>query len=164
MKVGGSNFAGSLEVEGEGCVYMVDAATLATIASIISGFGIAMLVFRIQRELQMHEQLEVNWIPWADRLLIVATPISLLLVVFPLVTFGPTSFWVLRIASAACAAASLMVAGYVPGILAHYRLFLVSHRERQRRNPEPAERVVVIAVFAAALLAFGTVILTNRPH
>jgi hypothetical protein len=143
---------------------MADAATLATIASIISGFGIAMLFFRIQRELQMHERLEVNWIPWADRLLITATLISLLLVVLPLVTFGTTSFRVLRFASAACAAASLMAAGYVLGILAHYRLFLGRPQEAPRRNPEPAERVVVFAVITAALLAFGWVILTTPPH
>jgi hypothetical protein len=142
---------------------MADAATLATIASIISGFGIAMLFFRIQRELQMHEQLEVNWIPWADRLLITATLISLLLVIFPLVTFGTTSS-VLGFASAACAAATLMVAGYVPGILAHYRLFLGSQRKGPRKNPEPAEKVVVLAVIAAALLAFGRVILTTPPQ
>lgn len=143
---------------------MADAATLATIASISSGFGIAMLFFRIQRELQMGQQLEVNWIPWADRLLIAATLISLLLVVFPLVTFGTTSPRVLRFASASCAAASLMVAGYIPGIMAHYRLFLGGRREEPRKNPEPVEKVVVFAVIAAALTAFGSIILTNPLH
>jgi hypothetical protein len=143
---------------------MPDAATLTTIASIVSGFGIAMLFFRIQRELQIREQLEVNWIPWADRLLIAATLISLLLVIFPLVAFSATSTVVLRFASASCAAASLMVAGYVFGILAHYRLLLGKHREGPRQNPEPAERVVVYAVIAAALLAFGRVLLPICHH
>lgn len=44
---------------------MADASSLATIASIISTFGVAMLLFRIQRELTMHEVGEINWIPWA---------------------------------------------------------------------------------------------------
>ena len=138
---------------------MADAATLATIASIISGFGIAMLFFRIQRELQMREQLEFNWIPWADRLLIGATLTSQLLVVFPLVAFSATSTVVVKCASAGCAAASLMAAGYVLGILAHYRLLFGKRRKGPRVNPEPAERVIVFAVVTAALLAFGKVIL-----
>jgi hypothetical protein len=41
----------------------VDAATLATIASVISAFGAAMLFFRIQRELSMKEQGEQIWLP-----------------------------------------------------------------------------------------------------
>jgi hypothetical protein len=143
---------------------MPDAATLTTIASIVSGFGIAMLFFRIQRELQMHERLEAKWIPWADRLLIAATLISLLLVIFPLVAFSATSTVVLRFASAACAAASLMVAGYVFGILAHYRLLFGKQREGPRDNPEPAEKVIVYAVIAAALLAFAGVLLQIRQH
>jgi len=143
---------------------MPDAATLTTVATIVSGFGIAMLFFRIQRELQMHEQLEPKWIPWADRLLIVATLISLLLVIFPLVAFSATSIVVLRLASAACAAASLMVAGYVFGILAHYRLLFGGHREGPRKNPEPPEKVVVFASIAVALLAFAGVLLPICRH
>ena len=134
---------------------MADGATLATIASIISCFGIAMLVFRIQREIQMRDQGEVNWIPWADRLLVAATLLSLLFVVFPLVTFGVSSEKALKSVSAVCAGTTLMVAGYVPAILAHYRLFFGTHRTGKRVNPEPAEAIIVCTVIAAALLVFG---------
>lgn len=121
-----------------------------------------MLFFQIQRELVMREQqLEANWIPWADRLLILAALISLLFVVLPIVALSATSFGVLRFASAACAAASLMAAGYIFGILAHYRLFFGTRRKGPRENPEPFERVFVLAAIAAALLAFGKVILTG---
>lgn len=68
---------------------MADASSLATIASIISAFGGAMLFFRIQRELAMQGAGEPIWIPWADRLLIAATLISLLLVVVPMRAAGP---------------------------------------------------------------------------
>jgi hypothetical protein len=63
---------------------MADASSLATTASIIAAFGIAMLFFRIQRELGMAERGEINWIPWADWLLVGATAVSLLLVILPL--------------------------------------------------------------------------------
>jgi hypothetical protein len=140
---------------------MADASTLATIASVISGFGVAMLFFRIQRELSMHEQLEVNWIPWADRLLIGATLISLFLVVVPLVALRATSLFKGRLPSAACAAASIMVGGYVLAILAHYRLFLGRHRRGPRSNPEPAEAAVVCVTLAVALFFFVAILLEH---
>src|SRR5436305_6921155 len=120
---------------------MADVATLATIASIISGFGVAMLFFRIQRELYMHEKLEPNWIPWADRLLIAATAISLIFVILPLVAVQKPSVLTTRLPWAACSAAAIMVSGYIFGILAHYRLIFGKKRrlaDLARDNPEPA--------------------------
>jgi hypothetical protein len=49
---------------------VADDETLAAIGSVIVGFGIAAFVFRLQRELQMMEDGDSYWIPWADRLLI----------------------------------------------------------------------------------------------
>ena len=40
---------------------------------------------RIQRELRMNQCGEINWIPWADRLLLGAGWVSLLLVILPFV-------------------------------------------------------------------------------
>jgi hypothetical protein len=43
------------------------------------------------------------------------------------------------------------LAGYVVGILSHYRLLFGRRRVGPRLNPEPSERVVVIATAVAAL-------------
>lgn len=131
---------------------ILDPGTIATVASIIAGFGVAMLFFRIQRELDMREQDETIWIPWADRLLIGATLISLILALLPVVAFHKLPFF-LAISSAACAGSVVLVAGYVLAILAHYRLFLGRSRTGRRENPEPAERGVVYSSIALALLA-----------
>jgi uncharacterized protein (DUF697 family) len=132
-----------------------DAGTLATIASIIAAFGVAMLFFRIQREIdprRIEEQSrqtgeDVVWIPWADWLLIAATLVCLLLVILPIaLSFGR------RLAAAGSAAAAVMVAGYVFAILGHYRILFGRHRTRPRTNPEPAE---IMFVAISALAAIG---------
>lgn len=130
-----------------------DAATLATIGSIIAMFGVAMLFFRIQRELQMGEKGEIVWLPWADWLLIAATLISLVFVIVP-VTISDER----RIPSLAAGAAAIIVAGYVLAILAHYRIiggrtfiWWGTERTSPRRNPEPPERFLVVITSAGAL-------------
>jgi hypothetical protein len=131
----------------------MDAATVATIASVISAYGVAMLFFRIQRELYMHGQGERVWLPVADWLLVAATLMSLLLVLVPLVSFSG-----LRLPAAASGAAAILVAGYVFAILAHYRilfgrdrLFWGKLREGPRDISEPSESIVSIAASALAL-------------
>jgi steroid 5-alpha reductase family enzyme len=133
---------------------MADVGTLGTIASIIAGFGGAMLLFRLQRELQMQQEAEVPWIPWADRLLIFATLIALLLVLLPLVATTNRPSVMAHLPAAGCTAALILMAGYILAILAHYQLFLGAGRRGPRGNPEPAERVVVLATGLVALLAF----------
>ena len=133
---------------------MGDIGTLGTVASLIAGFGGAMLFFRIQRELQMHEEMEVQWIPWADRLLILATLIALLLVLLPLVATTNRPGLMAYLPAAGCAAAVVLVAGYILAILAHYRLFFGWRRSGPRTNPEPAERVLVLLTGIVALLTF----------
>jgi hypothetical protein len=127
----------------------IDPGTLATIASIISAFGTSMLVFRIQRELEMRQKGEQNWIAWADWLLVSAVFVSLLLVIVPLLTIRQT-----RLPAAGAVAAAIMVAGYVPAILAHYRLVFGRKRTGQRVNPEPWERFFVAVGLIIALFAF----------
>lgn len=133
-----------------------DAATLAGVASVISAFGAAMLLFRIQRENDMREKDEPVWLPMADWLLVVATTLCLLLVIVPVVSFADT-----RLPAAAAGTAAILVAGYVPAIMAHYRivftregLFWGAEREGPRYNPEPAERILVWTIGTAALLFF----------
>ena len=133
---------------------MADNSTLAQIASIIAGFGAAMLFFRIQRELEMSKMGEQIWLPYSDRLLIYATLSSLFLVIFPMVIVKEDIAMVRDLIKAACAASVVMLGGYIPGILAHYRLILGKSRRGPRDNPEPAEKTVVIITLLVAFLAF----------
>ncbi|HEV7784948.1 MAG TPA: hypothetical protein VGQ28_06395, partial [Thermoanaerobaculia bacterium] len=137
---------------------MADIATLGTIASVIAGFGGAMLLFRLQRELQVQKESEPLWIPWADRLLILATLIALLLVLLPLVATTNRPGVMAHLPAAGCTAALILMAGYIPAILAHYRLFFGAGRSGPRGNPEPAERVVVLLTVLIALAAFFCVL------
>jgi uncharacterized membrane protein YidH (DUF202 family) len=136
----------------------LDRGTLATIASIISAFGAAMLFFRIQRELYMEKQGERIWLPMADGLLVAATLICLLLVIVPLVSFSAPNT---KLPAAASGSAAILVAGYVLAILAHYRimfgrerLFWGERRKGRRHNPEPSERFLSLAASVFAFLFF----------
>jgi hypothetical protein len=60
-----------------------DAATLSTIASIITAAGVTMLFFRVQREAEMERRGYQTWIPYADRLLLGATVVAIGLVLVP---------------------------------------------------------------------------------
>lgn len=132
-----------------------DATTLATIASLITGFGTAMLLFRIQREVDMHSKGERIWIPWADWLLVATTILCLTAVLLPLVSGFFENRAAIQIAAASTSASILFVVGYIFSILAHYRLILGFGRTGPRTNPEPAEAVLVVASIVAAVL-FGT--------
>src|SRR4029453_9466308 len=114
----------------------IDASTLSQVASIIAGFGVSMLTFRIQRHLEVlpYEGEEHSWLAVADWLLVWATASALLFVILPLLALplGP----ILRFPRAACAATSILVVGYMFGILAHYRLIL-GHGIRY--NPRPTQ-------------------------
>ncbi len=128
-----------------------DSETLATIASVIGGFAVSMLVFRISRELKMKEKGEPNWIPCADWLMIGAALLSLVCVILPLVAVPHTSAFHNLIPPAACAAAAVLVAGYVFAILAHYRLILRGKRRGLRDNPERPEGIIVCVTVLVAI-------------
>jgi uncharacterized membrane protein len=141
----------------------MDAGTLATIASVISAFGAAMLFFRIQRELDMGKQGERIWLPVADWLLVAATLMCLLFVLVPLVSYSATKLpaSAIKLSAAAAGSAAILVAGYVFSILAHYRilfgyerLFWGRRRKGARDNPEPSELLLSIATSAFAFLFF----------
>jgi hypothetical protein len=142
---------------------MTDSGTLSTVASIIAGFGVAMLFFRIQRELHMGERDETVWIPQADWLLIAATLISIVLVILPLVSLDLRGSKVAKLPYSACAASSVLLAGYVLSILAHYRLLFGRKRSGPRDNPEPAERRLVVLTSVIAMAVFVAVLITVKP-
>src|SRR6266446_3539797 len=117
---------------------------LATVASIIAGFGAAMLAFRLEREVNAADEGETIWIAWADWLIIAATLVCLV-GLLPIVSGMGTSPGRIRFTSAATTAAVVLTFGYVPTILAHYRLILRGRRRGPRKNPEPPERWLAVA-------------------
>jgi hypothetical protein len=139
---------------------MPEAGNLITVGSVIAAFGVAVLVFRIQRELYMESQGERSWVPWADRLLISATTAAFLLVIVPLISFTRTPIWALTLAAAGNSFAVLLLAGYPFAILAHYRRLWGKNRTGPRDNPEPAERYCVIGTGILAMIAFAGRILS----
>lgn len=142
---------------------MPDDATLATVASVIAGFGAAMLAMRIEREARGQEQGETPWIPWADAALIAAILVSLLLVILPIVAVPSAKGFLSALPRAACAAACILVAGYVLSILAHYRLLFGRQRRGERENPEPAERWWVIGTAVTSTAVFLVLLLRKAP-
>ena len=79
---------------------------------------------------------------------------SLLLVIFPIVGLKSRPSLLASLPMAGCAATSMMVAGYIFGILAHYRLLFGKGRTGPRDNPEPAERWIVILSVVLAIAVF----------
>lgn len=137
---------------------MNDTSTLLMVASIIAGFGATIFTFRLQREIQMTEHNMLAWIPCADRLVVSSVLLSLLVVILPLVSVSAPSEMVWRIAASGCTMSVDMLAGYVPAILAHYRLIFGDHT-KAHWNPEPAERRIVLATVVLGAAAFLVVLL-----
>lgn len=120
-----------------------------------------MLFFRIQRELHMGGASEINWIPWADWLLVAASLIALTCVLLPLVAAHPTSWAHTRIPGPSCAVSIVLLAFYPFAILAHYRFILGGGRTGPRYNPEPGEKLVV---WLAILVAGGMAVWAYSLH
>jgi hypothetical protein len=141
---------------------MPDPTILATVASLISVFGAAMLFFRIERELKVTQQNEDIWIPWSDWLLIAATLTSLILVILPMVTVGPESKLVMKVSMGASSASTALFAGYIFSVLAHYRLLFGKSRLGARENPEPAEKLLVRLTIVVSVLLFIIVAIRSK--
>jgi hypothetical protein len=60
----------------------------------------------------------------------------------------------IRFTSAATTAAVVLTFGYVPTILAHYRLILRGRRRGPRKNPEPPERWLAVTWGLSGLFVF----------
>jgi len=137
-----------------------------TVASILSGFGISVFMFRIQRELRVRDEnpQSPNWLAWADYLILGAIVISLLLVVLPLVAVPEPGRLAYAVAAGSCAAASILVAAYPFAILDHYRIEIGTWRTRQGESPqerhkgEPIERIIVLGAAILAAIAFASII------
>jgi hypothetical protein len=140
---------------------VLDASDLITVASIVAAFSGGVLFFRIGRELGGGTG-PVTWIPWADRLVIASSTACLLLAILPLLVFGKNSSLARNVSTSVCVGSVLLLGGYIPAILAHYRLLFGSKRSGPRENPEPAERFWVLGTVIIAVVLSATVFLRNR--
>jgi hypothetical protein len=124
-------------------------SNVVTIAGVVLGIAVAILLFRLARELYMDEREETVWVAYAERVVVAAALLSTTVLV--LAVFGVTSRpAAVLIPRAATLAGVVLLMGYVPAILAHYRFIGSAERSSTRDNPEPLERTIVHAVFAAA--------------
>ena len=138
------------------------------VASILSGFGISVFMFRVQRELHIRDihPKDPNWLAWADYLVLSAIVLSLLLVVLPLMALPEPNRFVISVAAASCAASSLLLAAYPFAILDHYRIEIGTWRTREGEKPqtrhksEPIERVIVVSAGIIAALVFTAVVVS----
>lgn len=138
-----------------------------TVASILSGFSISVLMFRLQRELSVRERHPdwPNWLAWADYLVIATVVFSVLLVVVPLVAFPEPTEFVFSIAAGTCAATSLLLLAYPFAILDHYGIEIGGWRRKAgdnveiRHKGEPIERIIVILAGLIAVLVFTAIVL-----
>jgi hypothetical protein len=135
-------------------------ADLIAATAIVMGFGVTVITFRLQREAAMEKEGEPMWIARSDWLILLSILVSLLFVFFPLF-FMPSQFAVV-IARAGCFTAIVLQAGYIPSILAHYRLLFGKGRSGPRKNPEPKERQLVLLFMVLAFLAFIVLVLGNH--
>jgi hypothetical protein len=139
-----------------------------TVASILSGFGISVFMFRVQRELRVRDEHPEwpNWLAWADYLILAAIVLSLLLVVLPLMALEQPGRLAYSVAAGSCAAASLLIAAYPFAILDHYRIEIGTWRTREGERPqarnkgEPIERIIVLSTAILATMAFLTIVIT----
>ena len=137
-----------------------------TVASILSGFSISVVMFRIQRELGVRDRHPrwPNWLAWADYLVLLAFVLSLTLVVLPLVVFPDPSRFLFSVAAGGCAASSLLLLAYPFAILDHYRIEIGTWRTKKGEKPqarhkgEPIERVIVVIAGVVAALTFSAVV------
>lgn len=120
----------------------MDGKALITVASIIAGFGVTVLMFRLQRELTISDEnwrlaqtdrevrIMPTWIPLADYLIVAAVTVALVFAILPLLMSPEPTRASLRLAATACTAATILLAGYVPAITAHYRFIYWLHKTR----------------------------------
>ncbi len=144
---------------------MVTPEGLISAAAIIIGFGVTVFLFRVQRELWVRDKHPEwpNWVSWSDYLALSSMVSALIFVIIPLVTFPNLPPLFKDIAAAACAASSVLLIGYIPAVLAHYRIEIGSNRVGPRGKGEPAERAWVIGIAVLATIIFlGIILLRQR--
>ena len=133
---------------------------LITAITIIMGFGITVFMFRLGREANT-EQRE-KWVALSDYLIFASIALAvaslLLLFVVPVITS-----WKSAVAIAATVAAILLQAGFIPAILAHYRIAFGKHRTDARSWAEPWEIAWFVLTLVVAAVAFVST-LCQRLH
>jgi hypothetical protein len=120
-------------------------------SAIIIGFGLTVIMFRIQRELLVRENPDKypgwpSWLAWSDYLILFSALLGFGAVVLVL------AFSLLALASAFCAAAVILQSAYFPAILAHYRIEIGKNRTGKRQKGEPAEKWIVRLATVIALI------------
>src|ERR1017187_2805339 len=137
----------------------MDGATMGTtdliaVSAIVVGFGVTAIMFRVQRELQVLEQrnIKILWLSWADYLILGSVMLAIFGATVPLLVAPAPPPGLLALAASSCVAAVILQGGYIPSLLAHYRIGLGAGREGPRAKGEPVERWFVLgtAVFAVA--------------
>lgn len=119
-------------------------------------FGAASFVGTVLLDALKEILTERMWIAWSDYLIFA----SVLLAFFALVTtLVPREQ---GLALGACIAAIFSEVGFIPSILAHYRIVLGASRQGFRSSGEPWERVFVVLSFILAAGAMVAVIATQR--
>ena len=132
---------------------------ITNIAAITSGFGTAVLIFRIEHESKMEIDGETVWLPLSDYLILTTIFSSLALVLVPIFIYPLLVDQYLKFFRAIIALSIVFELGYIFSILAHYRIIFSGHSSGPRKNPEPPERVIFITTIIFGLLIFALTLL-----
>jgi|SRR5437773_11587171 len=100
-----------------------------------------------------------SWLAWADYLVVTSVGLAVFGATLPLLIFPAAGRTIMAIAAFSCAAALVLLAGYVPAILAHYRIELGARRKGPRERGEPIERWTVVASCICASMAFSATLI-----
>jgi hypothetical protein len=138
---------------------------LIAVAAILVGFGLTVIMFRLQRELYVQEQHPQwpNWLAWSDYLILASMLVAVFFVVLPILAFPVVTRMREALASAACISAIILQVGYIPAILAHYRIEIGRSRTGDRQKGEPTERLYVYLSIALRTVGF-IIVFYQRLH
>jgi hypothetical protein len=133
---------------------------LIAVAAIIVGFGLTVIMFRAQREIWVQDQRPdwPNWLAWSDYLIIVSVLLASFAALIPLLAISTAEKTIQAVASASLVAALILQVGYIPAILAHYRIEIGRTRTGPREKGEPAERRIVVCGLLGAAAGFAMVL------
>lgn len=141
------------------------ATDLIAVSAIVVGFGVTAIMFRVQRELYVSETLKIKvlWLAWADYLIVGSVALAVFGTTVPLLLLSKPSERLIALAASSCVSAVVLQAGYVPSILAHYRIELGKQRVGPHAKGEPIERWFVVGTSMLAVAAFTlTLFLRSR--
>jgi hypothetical protein len=130
---------------------------LIAVSTIVVGFGVTAVMFRLQRELYVLETLkiEILWLAWADYLILGSVTLAVFGATVPLLIFSKPSDGLIALAASSCVGALVLQVGYVPAILAHYRIEFGARRQGRHAKGEPVERLFVIGTSILAGITFA---------